>query len=139
MLATDSFSLRFVGSWRREKDTRGLAAFTFYPGPANLAPYNRPILSGNGKVDIDSPMSAENEADSVALTAKWEIGDLTATSITAQRHSSFAYVLDLDQTGYHYADNQNQTETSRTTTQELRLEKVGRQPVLLDGRRLLSG
>ncbi|MDB5367566.1 MAG: hypothetical protein JWM77_3493 [Rhodospirillales bacterium] len=123
VLATDTFSLRFAGSWRREKDTRGLAAFTFYPGPANLPPYNRPILSGNGKVDADGPLRGENEADSVSMTAKWQIGDLTATSITAHRHSSFAYALDLDQTGYHYADNLNQTETSRTTTQEVRLEQ----------------
>jgi iron complex outermembrane receptor protein len=120
ILPAEGWRVRLIGDFLRERDSRGAAAFVTAPGPATLN-FGQPILSSRFVADENAPLGNVIDGRGVSATIDKDFGAFTATSITGYRYSAYSSRLDLDFTSFNFADNQAQTEKSKTFTQELRL------------------
>ncbi|MDA5192674.1 TonB-dependent receptor [Govanella unica] len=127
-LPTDGLKIRLAGDIYHERSTRGLAAYVTVPGPPTLR-FNTPIRSDYEHADMDARLGAKVDAHGLSATITKDMGDLTATSISAYRYSHYQLNLDLDFSGYAFAQNEPQLETSKTFTQEFRLASGNDQPL----------
>ena len=120
ILPADDLRIRLIADAFHERDTRGTVAYVTAPGPATLT-FGTPVVSSPFVSDVNAAVGTRVDVKGFSATVDKDIGSLVATSISAYRDSRYTSNLDLDFTRFSYADNEPQSETSKTFTQELRL------------------
>lgn len=119
--ASDRLTVQFSGDYSKLNSNVGALPIRVATDNPKALSTGTPVGPGNDQVNLDVQPFVDQENYGGSVTVDYELGDYTLTSITAYREFSNVSDVDLDGTQAQLVLSNFNIESSKTTTQEVRL------------------